>query len=183
MRRAAVALLRAARTQGSYPAPLQASVVSAALLANPPLPRPVHNRSWASASAADGGSTESAADTLAPCERQPEKQQANELDERLAAAGRAGDTPVVLATVEAEGERFGELNVVSALSALGEAAERNGGGGMSPEEVKRSPAFQALVGEPALVGVCMCCPAHVLPCTCAAAAALPLPPRTQLSHC
>ena len=96
--------------------------------------------------------------SLAPCERGPEQQAANELDKRLAAAGRAGDPAAVLslidgalAELEAGGSSFTELNVVSAMAALADAAaiagtSGGGGGGPSPQELVRSPAFQALVG-------------------------------------
>ena len=103
--------------------------------------------------------TAAAMASLAPCERGPEQQAANELDKRLAAAGRAGDPAAVLslidealAELEAGGGSFTELNVVSAMAALADAAATGGGGGggggggPSPQELVRSPAFQALVG-------------------------------------
>lgn len=104
-------------------------------------------RSWASTAAAaddDDGAAAASAPPLAPCEREPETQAANELDRQLAAAAQAGGPAAVLELVEEQGERFTELNVISALEALGGS---QGGSGMSGAELVGSRPFQTLVGE------------------------------------
>lgn len=85
--------------------------------------------------------------TLAPCERQPEQQVANEIDQQLAEAAQSGGAEAVVAVVEREGERFTELNVVTALQQLAAAVAGGGGGSsqQSPEEIVRTTAFQMLV--------------------------------------
>lgn len=103
----------------------------------------------------------SAADT--PCERQPERAQRNELDGRLEEAAKAGSAEAVLALIDQEGEHFTEQNVATALAAVAEAcsatAQAKGKGGkrrgrppsrarsapLSPQDIVRSSAFQALV--------------------------------------
>ena len=106
-------------------------------------------RGWAStaaaaATAAADGAAAASAPPLAPCERGPEAQAANELDHQLAAAAQAGGPAAVLELVEEQGERFTELNVISALEALGGSQS---GSGMSGVELVRSRPFQTLVGE------------------------------------
>lgn len=107
----------------------------------------------------------SAADAdTAPCERQPERAQRNELDGRLEEAAKAGSAEAVLALIDQEGEHFTEQNVATALAAVAEAcsatAQAKGKGGkrrgrppsrarsapLSPQDIVRSSAFQALVG-------------------------------------
>jgi hypothetical protein len=81
---------------------------------------------------------------LAPCEKQPEQQPANELDQRLAESGHGDGAAAVLALVEGEGGRFTERNVLSAIQAVAEASNRQGASG---SDIVRSPGFQTLVGE------------------------------------
>lgn len=96
----------------------------------------------AAAAPARGFAAEAAASNLAPCERPPVEQQANELDATLAEA--AGQGPAaVLALVEAHGERFSEQNVITALRAVAQACAA--GPGSSVEDVVRSEWYQALV--------------------------------------
>lgn len=98
------------------------------------------SRSWASTAAAAADDDTPAA-ALAPCERGPQAQAANELDSRLAAAAHAGGPTAVLQLVEEQGEQFSELNVITALEAL------QSGGSTSGEELLSSRPFQTLVGE------------------------------------
>jgi hypothetical protein len=76
---------------------------------------------------------------LAPCEKQPEQQPANELDQRLAESGHGDGAAAVLALVEGEGGRFTERNVLSAIQAVAEASNRQGASG---SDIVRSPGFQ-----------------------------------------
>lgn len=106
------------------------------------------SRSWASTAVAAAAADEApaaAAAPLAPCERGPQAQAANEVDRQLAAAAQAGGPAAVLQIVEEQGESFTELNVVNALAALGSSS--GGEGGMSGAELVRSRPFQTLVGE------------------------------------
>ncbi|PSC72128.1 hypothetical protein C2E20_4426 [Micractinium conductrix] len=117
-----------------------------------PLTRPEHVEAKKAAAAADDAA-------LAPCEQRPQEQQTNTIDEQLAAAVQQGQE-AVLAVVAADGERFSELNVVSALRAVADAAAAQGGSpktgkkktkkggnghGGPPQELLRSPNFQALI--------------------------------------
>lgn len=79
---------------------------------------------------------------LAPCEKQPEQQPVNELDQRLAESGHEDGAAAVLALVEGEGGRFTERNVLSAIQAVAEASNRQGASG---SDIVRSPGFQTLV--------------------------------------
>ncbi|KAL4452412.1 hypothetical protein ABPG75_008074 [Micractinium tetrahymenae] len=96
----------------------------------------------AAAAPARGFSAEAANSTLAPCERPPVEQNANELDGALAAAVGQGPA-AVLALVETQGERFTEHNVITALKAVAEACATDPG--CSMEDVVRNEWFQALV--------------------------------------
>ncbi len=96
----------------------------------------------AAAAPARGFAAEAAASNLAPCERPPVEQQANDLDSALTAA--AGQGPAaVLALVEAHGEQFTEQNVITALKAVAEACA--GAPSSSAEDLVRSEWYQALV--------------------------------------
>lgn len=111
----------------------------------PPLPprrqAPAGHRSFAAEAAADNADTAN----LAPCERPAEQQAANKVDEELRSAATHGPT-AVLSLIDANGEHFTELNVVSALNALSAAAAAGGGSGApTPEEIVRADGFQALV--------------------------------------
>lgn len=133
--------------------------LATALPAAAPLrPAAAHARGWAAA-AGEAEASAAAMASLAPCERGPEQQEANELDEQLSAAGRTRDPAAVLALInealaglEAGGSAFTELNTVTALAALADAAAAaggsGGGGGVgpSPQDLVRSPACQALIG-------------------------------------
>lgn len=118
--------------------------------------------STAAAAAADDANVLAVAN-LAPCERGPQAQAANELDRRLAEAAGEGPT-AVLQVVEQSGEQFTELNVITALWALANGG--SGSGSMSGEEVVRSRPFQTLVGKRGCT-CCGACPALcrlALPC-------------------
>lgn len=111
-----------------------------------------HRRHHATATAtAAAAAAEPAAQSddasLAPCERGPQQQAANELDDRLAAAARAGGPAAVLELIEAEGEGFTtELNVVTALEQIA-SSSKSSSNTMSAQEIVRAPGFQILVGE------------------------------------
>ena len=113
---------------------------------------PPGSRSWASTAAAAAASYDAAEASLAPCERGPQAQAANELDRQLAEAAAQGPA-AVLQVVEENGEWFTELNVITALWAVASS----GSSSMSAEEVVRSRPFQTLVGEQALCAACGCC--------------------------
>jgi hypothetical protein len=95
-----------------------------------------------------GGQADDA--SLTPCERLPQRQEANELDSQLVQAGRKEGAAAVLALIEANGEALTELNVVSALASLAEAAcsssSGSQGAGLAPEAIVKTAAFQSLVG-------------------------------------
>ena len=118
-------------------------------------------RPAAAFAAAAGGQADGASLTPPPCERLPQRQEANELDSQLAQAGREEGAAAVLALIEAHGEQLTERNVVSALASLAEAAcSSRKGGDLGPEAVVKTTAFQSLVGA------CSCCavpPARLLP--------------------
>lgn len=154
MRRASAALLRMHRSlQAAHAAalpgltshalpPIGGSQLCGMWQAAISMPSAQAIRSWSAVPAPAAAEAEAAA--LAPCERGPQAQEANELDSRLMQAGQEGGAAAVLQLVEEEGEHLTVLNVATATAALAAAAP---GGGMSPDEIVRSGAFQTLVGE------------------------------------
>lgn len=86
-----------------------------------PAAEPVLAAVWQRVSWQRSPFTTSAAAASAPCERLPDKPEANELDGRLQEAGSQG-ADAVLELIEREGERFTELNVVRGLGQLARRA-------------------------------------------------------------